>query len=82
MPLEERLATIRAASKERIPAEARAIMQQSTEDLRRSGILERVVKAGSRAPGFTLPDTEGRPVALQDVLARGPAVLSFYRGRW
>jgi len=35
-----------------------------------------------RAPGFTLPDTESRPVALQDVLARGPAVLSFYRGRW
>lgn len=66
MPLEERLATIRAASKERIPAEARAVMQQSTEDLRRSGILERVVKAGSRAPSFTLPDTEGRPVALQD----------------
>lgn len=33
---------------------------------------------GERAPDFTLPDAEGRPVALSELLARGPVVLYFY----
>lgn len=33
---------------------------------------------GDRAPDFTLPDQDGTPVALADLLARGPVVLFFY----
>ncbi len=36
----------------------------------------------SRAPDFTLPDQEGRPVPLAAELARGPVLLVFYRGHW
>ena len=35
---------------------------------------------GAPAPPFTLPDHESNPVALADLLARGPAVLFFYPG--
>jgi len=35
-----------------------------------------------RAPDFTLPDEQGRPVPLAAELARGPVLLVFYRGHW
>jgi cytochrome oxidase Cu insertion factor (SCO1/SenC/PrrC family) len=31
-----------------------------------------------RAPDFTLNDTEGKPVALHDLLAKGPVILAFF----
>jgi hypothetical protein len=82
MSLEAKLAAIRQAAKTRIPPEIQAVMQRSIEDLRAGGIMERIVPVGRPAPAFTLPDAEGRPVALADLVARGPVVLSFYRGRW
>ncbi len=80
--LQERLDAIRDASKTRIPAEARAVMQRSIDDLRASGIMNRIVKVGQPAPDFALPTAGGRSVALKEMLARGPVALTFYRGRW
>ena len=40
------------------------------------------LEVGTRAPGFTLPNAHGKPVSLADQLARGPVVLTFYRGAW
>jgi len=40
------------------------------------------LKAGDRAPLFTLPNQKGVPVALADALAKGPVVLGFHRGVW
>ena len=37
---------------------------------------------GATAPSFTLPNATGRPVELAALLARGPVVLTFYRGEW
>jgi hypothetical protein len=34
------------------------------------------------APDFELPSHEDRTVSLTELLARGPAVLVFYRGHW
>jgi hypothetical protein len=59
-----------------------AMMDQATEELIRSGIAERAKKQGDGAPDFTLPNTSGEMVALSDLLARGPAVVTFYRGTW
>jgi hypothetical protein len=36
----------------------------------------------TRAPDFTLPDHEGRPVSLAALRARGPVLLVVYRGHW
>ncbi len=66
----------------RVSPEARAIAERAIDDLRASGILQRVLKVGDRAPDFELPDAAGRPVRLADLRARGPVVLSFFRGRW
>jgi thioredoxin-dependent peroxiredoxin len=36
------------------------------------------LKVGDRAPDFTLPDTDGKPVALSQLLSKGPVILAFY----
>jgi len=82
MSLEDKLAAIREMAKTRQPPEVRAVMHQAIEDLRASGIMHRIAKVGSPAPDFTLPNATGQPVSLAGLRARGPAVVSFYRGRW
>ena len=82
MALQEKLDTMREMSKTRIPPEARAVMERSIADLRASGIMNRVARVGQPAPDFTLPNADGRSVSLAELRARGPVVLSFYRGRW
>jgi hypothetical protein len=82
MSLEEKLAAIREIAKARQPPEVRAVMQKATDDLRASGIMDRVARVGAPAPDFTLPNVAGQPVSLAALRARGPVVLSFYRGRW
>jgi len=80
--LQDTLDRIREASKTRIPSETRAVMERSIEELRGSGVMQLVARVGQAAPDFTLPNATGAPVRLADLRARGPVVLSFYRGRW
>ena len=82
MTLAERLDVIRAAAKTRIPPDAQIVMQRNIDDLRASGLPQRIVRVGGPAPKFTLPNAAGAQVNLDGLLARGPVVLSFYRGRW
>lgn len=36
------------------------------------------LKVGDKAPDFTLPDTDGKPVTLSKLLQHGPVILAFY----
>lgn len=36
------------------------------------------LKVGDKAPDFTLPDTDGKPVTLSKMLQKGPVILAFY----
>ena len=36
------------------------------------------LKVGDKAPDFTLPDTDGKPVTLSKALEVGPVILAFY----
>ncbi len=82
MTLDERLAAIRDAAKKRIPAEKQAIMHRANEDLRASGMMERIIKVGDRLPPFALENAHGREVRSSDLLAKGPLVLTVFRGSW
>ncbi|WP_144152358.1 redoxin domain-containing protein [Paraburkholderia sp. BCC1885] len=42
----------------------------------------RALRAGMRAPLFTLADASGQQIALEDLLSEGPVVLHFCRGAW
>lgn len=82
MGLREDLAAMREEREAKRNPEWVRIMHQATDDLRDSGISERVLKAGDRAPEFTLANDRGEPRSSREWLGRGPLVLSFYRGVW
>ena len=82
MTLEKNRATIREASSKRLSPENQAIMHRATEDLRASSILDRVIKTGDPLPVFALQNAYGREVRSSDLLARGPLVLTVFRGSW
>jgi hypothetical protein len=82
MPLKEKLEATRALSVSRITADKRAIMERATADLRASGILQRVAAVGQMAPAFAAANYDGRTVSSSELLARGPLVVSFFRGAW
>ena len=42
----------------------------------------RATQGGARAPKFALPNAHGQLVRSSDLLAKGPLVLTFYRGIW
>jgi hypothetical protein len=82
MALQDELNALKTKSEARIPAEKLAVIHRATEDLEKSGLKDRVLKAGDRAPDFALNNTEGILVSSRALLNRGPMVLSFYRGGW
>lgn len=82
MRLQEELDAYRKSFEAQAPKDVLEIMHRATEGLRNSGILERAVKVGDRAPDFSLRNTRGQEVTLRQLLSKGPVVLSFYRGRW
>ncbi|MGC1783993.1 MAG: redoxin domain-containing protein [Acidobacteriaceae bacterium] len=47
-----------------------------------SGIEQQILAVGSVAPEFALPDNNGRTVRSSDLLALGPVIIKFFRGRW
>lgn len=40
------------------------------------------IKIGQKAPGFELPNAEGKSIVLKSLLEKGPVVITFYRGNW
>jgi peroxiredoxin len=57
-------------------------MHRVTQELIASGQAGRALKPGDHAPDFALPDPDGKILSLNDLLAHGPLVLTFYRGAW
>src|SRR5450432_531387 len=57
-------------------------MHCATAELIESAQAQRAKKAGDAASEFTLRDPDGKPVSSRDLLAKGPLVISFYRGVW
>jgi len=57
-------------------------MQRATQSLVDGGQAGRALKAGDKAPVFTLKDADGNDVSSRALLAQGPLVVTFYRGVW
>ncbi|MCH4092656.1 peroxiredoxin-like family protein [Acetobacter sp.] len=61
------------------PAALAVNVNQRTALIRDHGKTASVVKAGDVLPQLTLPAVDGSTVSLDDLVAKGPAVLVFFR---
>jgi peroxiredoxin len=75
------LASIQENMKANSPVEVWNMIEQSIKDVQAGGIAAGL-SAGDKAPDFTLVNAVGEKVNLYDELAKGPVVLTFYRGSW
>ena len=82
MKLGEQLDQIRARAEKSFPAPALELIHRATAELQTSGILERMIKVGDRLPGFELPNHKSDVIKSADLLAKGPLILTVYRGLW
>jgi peroxiredoxin len=80
--LQDQLDEITANTRNLVQPERMAVNERAVQELFASGIEGRILPVGATAPEFTLPDASGRPVRSADLLALGPLVLNFFRGRW
>ena len=82
MNLADQLSKIREVAKKQIPAEALEVMHQATDDLRIPATMAGIIKVGDTMPPFCLKNTTGTSINSADLLARGPLVVTFFRGHW
>ncbi|MBZ5567480.1 MAG: AhpC/TSA family protein [Acidobacteriia bacterium] len=72
----------RALMEKYVPAETQALNRRAVEEIRGLGIAEWILPVGAAAPEFELPDQDGKQVSSSALLAKGPLVIVFVRGRW
>ena len=81
-PLRDQLAERKQLIEKYVPEPVRAVHQRTVEQLCNNGMLKSVLAAGAPAPPFELQDQLGRAVSSARLLAAGPAIICFFRGRW
>jgi peroxiredoxin len=81
-PVRKELDEFREKAAKSAPPDRMRAYEQGIEDVRKSGVLDRALKVGDRAPNFELPDAKGKTIRLSDLRTQGPVVLTWYRGGW
>lgn len=83
MPLlQDQLDEITANTRQLVQAERLAVGERAVEELFATGIEEHILPVGALAPEFALKDATNKIVRSADLLALGPLVIKFFRGRW
>jgi peroxiredoxin len=81
--LQDRLDQITQNTRALVQPERLEFSERTVAELFATGIEERILAPGSPAPSFSLKDNHtGKIVHSADLLALGPFVLKFFRGRW
>lgn len=82
MTLQEKLDEITAQTRNLVQPERLELSERAIAELFATGIEDKLLKPGEVAPAFALPDANGKLVRSEDLLALGPLVVCFFRGRW
>jgi len=81
-PLSQRLALQAEESRRVLPEAYYIVLRKSVAYLRDSGLFDGALAVGDPLPPFRLASTSGRLVDSAGLLAKGPLVVSFFRGEW
>jgi peroxiredoxin len=65
-----------------VPAWIHEPMHRATDELIASRAADKALKVGDIAPDFILKDPDGKDVRSKQLLAKGPLIVTFYRGVW
>ncbi|GGD84037.1 peroxiredoxin-like family protein [Paenibacillus nasutitermitis] len=79
--LQKELEAVWKHGMEVLPEEVIGAFEQSISQLRDSGSAKGL-SVGAAAPDFTLSNQTGSNVSLSAESAKGPVILTFYRGSW
>ncbi len=80
--LKDRIAEFRNKAAEHTPPGIAETLSAELRKLSESGIASRALGVGAKAPDFSLPEARGGVVSLSTLTAKGPVVVTFYRGGW
>jgi peroxiredoxin len=80
--LQDQLDEITSTTRELVQAERLAVSEHAVEELFSTGIEDHILPVDAIAPEFALNDASGRLVRSEDLLAIGPLIIKFFRGRW
>jgi peroxiredoxin len=82
MTLEDKLSRCRAELRGGLPPADCETLRDAVERLRMLQIVEQGLQVGDLLPEFALPDTDGRIVSSETLLAEWPLAVVFVRGPW
>jgi peroxiredoxin len=82
MSLNDEIQNLVKAFRTSFSSELNALVEQGAGEISAMPIVENALKAGDRAPDFSLRNHDGELWSLVDYLKAGPLVLTFYRGLW
>ncbi|MBD5771341.1 peroxiredoxin-like family protein [Marinomonas colpomeniae] len=82
MSLQDNIAEYKAAFVQKAPQNVQELMKQVTQELADTGIVDKAPKVSDKILPFSLSNQHGETVNLEALLAKGPVVLTFYRGGW
>lgn len=80
--LQDQLDEISGRTRSLVQPERLQPVEQAIAELFSSGAEQRILPVGNLTPEFSLPDNNGRKVRSADLLALGPLIINFFRGRW
>jgi peroxiredoxin len=81
--LQDQLDRITQNTRALVQPERLEFSERTVAQLFATGIEDRILKIGDQAPSFSLQDARtGKTVNSADLLALGPLIVNFFRGRW
>lgn len=80
--LAEQLKDKQTAIEAAAPEAVKDIITQTIDGLKLTFDPAGTIQPGATLPSFTMPDAFNKPVTSASLLAKGPVLITFYRGDW
>jgi peroxiredoxin len=77
-----KLTAIKQSAPKKAPPHIIDSLASAILELEASGLTKSALQVGQQIPEFNLPDATGNMVSSATLLAKGPLLISFYRGGW
>jgi len=82
MSLKAQIDAYNVQKEAKLPADVLALMDTTNEELIAQHIKDNALQIGSKVENFSLVNHKGENIELNDLLNKGPVIVSFYRGGW